>query len=333
MIKPFTITVPTEDKPVEIITEKKPGMFMPDFTKSMNVPIQATEETHATEKRRRGRPRKNEPVDLFSNPNHMSGQIVSINMDTDDKGNRPLSIMETNEPFDNKYQETNNILRSAIVQLDSGMAEIQSDIELIRSSKTLKNKYQYLSLLQGSMGTMIGNKIAAARELNNTITKCNDFEMKRFKEVKASADANQDDDQRVMEMYKAFVSTPVSANPLPNINNISTNVQQQVGALPIGNVEAQYNNYVQSMTPAQNMMYLGENPNVQQVVVYNQETGARYFEVMDMSTGQPVPNAEKHDAMFLEDVTIDIKNKVARNINIGETYPLVIVGQPIMDEY
>ena len=130
MIKPFTIIVPTEDKSVEIITEKKPGMFMPDFTKSMNVPIQAAaEETHTTEKKRRGRPRKNEPVDLFSNPNHMSGQIVSINMDTDDKGNRPLSIMETNEPFDNKYQETNNILRSAIVQLDSGMAEIQADID------------------------------------------------------------------------------------------------------------------------------------------------------------------------------------------------------------
>ena len=81
------------------------------------------------------------------------------------------------------------------------------------------------------------------------------------------------------------------------------------------------------------MMFLKENPNIQQVVVYNQETGARYFDVIDMTTGQSVPNAEKHDTMFLEDTTIDLKNKVARNVNIGETYPLVIVGQPLMQEY
>lgn len=338
MNKPFTISVPqqnnTAEKIVDFQTEKKPGMFMPDFTKAIDTPITIVQDTPAQpEKRRRGRPSKKEQQNLFSTPEHMSGEIVTITPSTGQDGKRELSIMETNEPFDNKYQETNNILRSAIIQLDAGMSEIQSDIELIRSSKTLKNKYQYLSLLQGSMGTMIGNKIAAARELNNTITKCNDFEMKRFKEVKASADANQDDDQRIMEMYKAFVSTPVSANPLPNINQISTNITQQAGAMAIGNTDAQFDNYVKTMTPAQNMMYLGENPNVQQVVVYNQETGARYFDVIDMTTGQSVPNAEKHDAMFLEDVTIDLKNKVARNINIGETYPLVIVGQPIMDEY
>ena len=52
-----------------------------------------------------------------------------------------------------------------------------------------------------------------------------------------------------------------------------------------------------------------------------------------MTTGQSIPNAEKHDVMFLEDVTIDLKNKVARNVNIGETYPLVVIGEPIMQEY
>ena len=88
-----------------------------------------------------------------------------------------------------------------------------------------------------------------------------------------------------------------------------------------------------NLTPQQQTMFIEDNPNIQQVVVYNQETGARYFDVIDMTTGQSIPNAEKHDAMFLEDVTIDLKNKVARNINLGESYPLVIVGQPIMNEY
>ena len=106
-----------------------------------------------------------------------------------------------------------------------------------------------------------------------------------------------------------------------------------VQTMAIGSQEENFANYLNNLTPQQNMMHLEENPNIQQVVVYNQENGARYFDVIDMSTGQSVPNAEKHDAMFLEDITIDLKNKVARNINIGETYPLVLIGQPLMNEY
>ena len=30
---------------------------------------------------------------------------------------------------------------------------------------------------------------------------------------------------------------------------------------------------------------------------------------------------------------IDLKNKIARNINLGESYPLIVVGQPIMSEF
>ena len=33
-----------------------------------------------------------------------------------------------------------------------------------------------------------------------------------------------------------------------------------------------------------------------------------------------------HDAMFLEDTLIDKKRNIARNVNLGETYPLVVVG-------
>ena len=248
---------------------------------------------------------------------------------TDDK--RELSLMESTEPIEKKYAETNNILRSAIMQLDSSMAQVQEDIDYVRHAKTLRNKYQYLSLLQGSMGTMIANKISAARELNNTISKCNDFEMKRYKENKASA-SNIDDDQRVMEMYKAFVNTPVSSSPFPNVSQMAVS-GSPVMATALGNQDDNFTNYMNNMTPAQQTMYLEGNPNIQQVVVYNQETGARYFDVIDMTTGQSVPNAEKHDVMFLEDVTIDLKNKVARNVNIGETYPLVVIGEPIMQEY
>lgn len=338
-IKPFTFETEQQSSfsDIKFQTKQTPGNIMPDFTKKMP-PIIMSNEVHDEQKKKRGpgRPRKNEPGQLFTSPSHMTVNPSIINTtgtDADEK--RQLSIMETNEPFDNKYTETNNILRSSIAQIDHHLIDLNRDIEQIRNAKMLKNKYQYLSLLQGNLGSLISSKIAAAREINNTISKCNDFEMKRFKEIKASALADADDDQRVMEMYKAFVSTPVSTgqSPFPNINQMSVNPVQATSGMAIGNQDAQMQQYLTNLTPAQNMMYLGENPNVQQVVVYNQETGARYFEIMDMSTGQPVPNAEPHDAMFLEDVTIDLKNNIARNTNLGESYPLVVVGQSVLNEY
>ena len=325
MIKPFSIGVVQEED-----TSSKG--FMPDFTKSIDAPLFAEESSSSSNKRKRGRSPKKDQGDLFSSPAHMTqGGSEFIAVDDDNK-NRELSIMESNEPFEKKYAETNNILRSAIMQLDSTMSQVQEDINYVRNSKTMRNKYQYLSLLQGSIGTMIANKISAARELNNTISKCNDLEMKRYKEVKASAAANVDDDQRVMEMYKAFVNTPVSSNPFPNVSQMAV-AGSPIMATQIGSQDDNFANYVNNMTPQQQTMYLEDNPNVQQVVVYNQETGARYFDVIDMTTGQSIPNAEKHDVMFLEDVSIDLKNKVARNVNIGETYPLIVVGQPITQEY
>ena len=325
MIKPFTIGITKEE------TESKQSGIMPDFTKTIDSPAFTEPQIIVDDgKKKRGRPRKDQAssTDLFSSPSHMVQAGESF-ITTDDK--RELSLMESTEPIEKKYAETNNILRSAIMQLDSSMAQVQEDIDYVRHAKTLRNKYQYLSLLQGSMGTMIANKISAARELNNTISKCNDFEMKRYKENKASA-SNVDDDQRVMEMYKAFVNTPVSSNPFPNISQMAVS-GSPVMATALGNQDDNFTNYMNNMTPAQQTMYLEGNPNIQQVVIYNQETGARYFDVIDMTTGQSIPNAEKHDVMFLEDVTIDLKNKVARNVNIGETYPLVVIGEPIMQEY
>ena len=325
MIKPFTIGITKEE------TESKQSGIMPDFTKTIDSPAFTEPQIIIDDgKKKRGRPRKGQAssTDLFSSPSHMVQAGESF-ITTDDK--RELSLMESTEPIEKKYAETNNILRSAIMQLDSSMAQVQEDIDYVRHAKTLRNKYQYLSLLQGSMGTMIANKISAARELNNTISKCNDFEMKRYKENKASA-SNIDDDQRVMEMYKAFVNTPVSSNPFPNVSQMAVS-GSPVMATALGNQDDNFTNYMNNMTPAQQTMYLEGNPNIQQVVVYNQETGARYFDVIDMTTGQSIPNAEKHDVMFLEDVTIDLKNKVARNVNIGETYPLVVIGEPIMQEY
>lgn len=328
-LKPFSVNI-------ENSIPQNDGSIILDFSKpiSQDQPLFVTHDTDdGSTKKRKGRPRKTaDPSQpLFVSAPHMGTQVAE-NFDVDDKGKRELTFLETNEPYDGKYQETNAILRSAIIQVDSGLAQVQEDINDIRHNKTLRNKYQYLSTMQQSIGNLISNKISAARELNNTISKCNEFELKRFKEIRSNAAANEDDDQRVMEMYKAFVNTPTSTNPFPNVSQMAINGSAS-NIAQIGNPDAMYNAYLTNMTPQQTMMHIEDNPNIQQVVIYNQETGARYFDIIDMTTGQSVPNSEKHDAMFLEDIDIDMKNKIARNVNIGETYPLVIVGQPLMNEY
>ena len=136
-------------------------------------------------------------------------------------------------------------------------------------------------------------------------------------------------------MYQAFMATPVSSNPLPNISAAAINSGIQTNGINLasGGQDMGFNSYMNNLTPQQNMMQLERDPNIKEVVVYNQENGSRYFDIIDMRTGQHVPNTEPMDPMFLEDITIDLKNKIARNINLGESYPLIVVGQPIMSEF
>lgn len=312
--------------------EIKMGSITMDFSKISNgiIPVMSSPVIATDTKNKR--PRKREQT---------SNGIVTDSLNSE--SSRPLTFIESNEPYENKYTETNNILKSAIGEIDTCMREVHDDINVIRSSKTMKGKYNYLSLMQGSMGSLIGNKIAAARELNSSISKCNDLELRKYKEITAAGAASeQDENKRLQEMYSAFVNTPVGTSngagmglsgPLgPSMAEMTIPSNRIVGNM-LGSADAQYNEYLRNLTPTQNMMLLESDPNVKQVVVYNQETGARYFEIMNLATGEVLQNVEKHDAMFMEDVVIDIKNNIARNTNLSETYPLVIVGAPVLNEY
>ena len=83
------------------------------------------------------------------------------------------------EPFEKKYEETNNMLKEVIAQTNMSMADINEDIRLLRNSKTVRNKYTYLSNLTDASASMLSNKLNAIKEMNNSITKAQDFEMKR----------------------------------------------------------------------------------------------------------------------------------------------------------
>ena len=73
-------------------------------------------------------------------------------------------------------------------------------------------------------------------------------------------------------------------------------------------------------------MRMEGNPNIKTVLVLNAVTGERHFDVMDMTTGESIPNVPRPDPMFLEDTIPYPNENVARNVNLDTSYPLIIVG-------
>lgn len=233
------------------------------------------------------------------------------------------------------YAETNSLIRGAIMQADELSAEIKEDIESVRSSKTLKNKYTYITNLTASASSLLTTKISAIKELNSTITQGHNLELNRLKALKLNESA-ENDDMRMMDLYSSFINTPVgSYTPnAPTIQDITLGVN---GVNPsVSSVEmaaAQINGGV-PLTPEQNRMRMESNPNIQVVVRYDQATGQRFFDVIDKASGMSVPNYPRPDAFLLEDTTIDIHTGIARNRNINTVWPLVVEGQNIpINEY
>lgn len=271
-----------------------------------------------------------------SSPRKKKSSDIEVSMTAvsdENKSNRQLNDFESNTPYMEKYQETNAILRSSIAQIEYGLGELQKDADKIRSSNHRK-KYDYLSLIHGTMGNYINNKISAARELNNTINKCNEMEYKRFKEMKLMA-GEQDDDKAVLESYRAFVNMPVGAYNMPTIGPSSQDLTINSGnirGIEVGG-DAGYENYVRNMTPQQHMMALEGNPDIKEVIMYEQRTGRRWFEVINIRTGEVIPNSDKTDMMLIDEFELDLNKKIARSINMGISMPLVVLEDPTLNEY
>ncbi len=322
-----TTKPPVETKTETVIT----GMNFDAF-KEIQIPLDVPEVTPKQTTRRK------------SNNNNAINTTGLVTVE-DNKNNG----YSATEPYMNKYMETNALLKTAITQIDIGLGEMQEDVAILRSSKTMRNKYQPMSMIQKNMGDYLGAKINAIKELNNIISKCNDLELRRAKELKEIE--SQDDDKRIMDLYNAMISMPVggqtgmmggfstpigpstfemtyAGNPNSPTPNVVTSIEGQSQS------DVGYMNYLRNKTPAQNMMSIDTNPNIKQVVMYDHSTGQSYFEIMDMSTMKPVPNTDKYDNSFLEDTHMDLVNGIATNVNIGESYPIVQIGKdPVLNYY
>lgn len=285
----------------------------------------------AVEKKKRGRPRKTET---------RTAPDGSTIITTDITQAEPLTMPQSTEPYINTYTETTALLRGAIIELESLGRDVKAELDAVKASKTMRNKYTHVNNLADTAANIINSKINAVKEINATITKANDFDMKRYKDNRAAIAAeNQNSDQRIFDMYNAFVNTPVGAyNPVqfPSMQEMTMAGGMNNGGIittdinnPLAANDPGYAAYKQRETPEQQMMILQKNnPNVKTVVVYNQANQTKRFEVRDTSTGQVIPGAPVPADFLLADTTVNIQNGVARNANIDTVYPLVLEGAP-----
>lgn len=249
------------------------------------------------------------------------------------------------------YYDTNCLLRETIMEIDQTTAELKPELARILSTKTMSNKYKSLSDMTSSIGNLYNTKVSAIKELNNSIKAVNDLEYRRAKDNRAF-ESQSGDDKAIMDLYNAFVSAPTSANiPAtgaysvlgPNVLNATLGGGNVIDAVPadpagltynsISNDDAGYQNYLANLTPEQNAMLLEADPNIKEVVMYDAATGAKRFAVVDIRTNKEVPNVSAKDSMFLEDTSIDVRNKVARNTNLNQVWPLIVINEGLMSEY
>lgn len=254
---------------------------------------------------------------------------VALNGEILPERNAPMppngSIAEVD--YARSYTETNNLIRGTIIQADELGAEIKADIDTIRASKTLKNKYNYITNLASSAGSILSTKIAAIKELNSTITQAHNLELNRLKALKLNENA-ENDDKRMMDLYSSFINTPIGSYVpnTPTIQDLTIGVNNMNSGLSSIELPAAINGEG-ALSPEQNRMRMEANPNIQVVVRYDQSTGQRCFDVIDKNTGASVPNYPRPDGFLLEDTTIDIHAGIARNRNINSVWPLVMDGQ------
>lgn len=280
------------------------------------------------EKKKRGRNRKVETGEIVRAGNQQPAESLSG------------TVEET--PTAYTYMETSNMLRTTLTEIDTLSRELVQEFERVKTNKFIKNKYNTLVGLSENIGSLLNTKISAIRELNSSISKSNDMDFKKMKELKQTQQ-NVDDDKYIADLFKGFITNPQMGQQL-NLPSIDQSTVYGSGIIradtyntpmqPGVSQDIGYLNYMANLTPEQNyMMNYEKNPNVQECVVFDASTGAKFFQVMDTTTWQVIPNVPVHDQMFMEDTVLDIRNKVAKNNNLHMTFPIYVINEGVTTEY
>lgn len=283
--------------------------------------------------KKRGRPKKDS--------SDISSDTVVLN--TEKKEKTPLN---SNMSYNKTYEVPKQLLAQSMMQVDGMLTKVNEDIDIVRNLKFSKNKYDYLNSLYAATTSLIGNRISIARELSNIQSNVNRYELAKHKELSA-IDA-ESDDKRLMDLYNAYVNAPIGTLPAniaaQRFNMPAQNINLPQNAIPVitsessgiigpNGEETGYANYINNLTPEQNAMVNENNPFIQTVLVYDQSSQNKWFEVIDTRTGAQVPNMPIPPDFVKENCTIDIKNGLARNSSLNQTYKLKVVGTRMFDEF
>lgn len=299
------------------------GINLDFFTKgevSINDPV-VGDPVDLSAPKKRGRPKKESTAGMVKADG--STEVVDSN----------LSYTQTTVPYVKSFEETNNMLKTSIYQIDALSNDVRGELENVRNSKTLKGRYTYISELSSTASSLLTTKISAIREMNKTINDSHNLDLKRMQALKLN-EAQGNDDMQIQALYNAYINTPISSdafNPLsydPKAAMMPSSMSNIVRAEVNGNQDDGYGSFMNNITPEQNRMMLESNPNIQTVVVYDQSNpNNRFFDVIDVTTGQSVPNYPRPDPLFLEDTVINPITGLARNSNIDATWQVRVIGQ------
>ena len=293
-----------------------------------------------------------------SNPqSKLQVDIVDTEMEAEMKkrdkrgaGKKEVTIVKTTEGNTDiedpstiySYSQTTGLLHETLSQIDAINAELVKEFDSVRHNRTMKNKYTVLTNLSENIGALLNNRISTIKEINNCISKSNEMDYKKYKDIKAAQSA-MSDDKYIADLYQAFMTNPANqpsnlqmANPVDPAVYGSGIIRANVTPSDMNSgapIDAGYLGYLANLTPEQNMMRYESDPNVKQVVVYDASTGAKFFQVMNIATGEVIPNVPVYDQMFMEDTTLDLKTKIAKNINMNETFPIIVINDNITSQY
>ena len=285
----------------------------------------STETSETPAPKKRGRKKKSESTDIIK-----SEQEEPIN-ETDSK-----YIVE-NTVYADTYRATNNMTYGIISQTDELLRDCKQELEYLKAQRALKGKYKYVNDTINSMGTLLNTKLAAVKEINSTIKTINDNEYRRFKDFRALNTI--DDNKAVMDAYSAFISAPVGAPEyrLPGTTNLTAGLNGIVQAGYPNNIQANMDagmaNYMAHLTPEENLMLNDSNKDIEEVIVYDQATGAKYFQWMNTRTGEIIPNMPVSSELTIEDFTIDPRTKLAKNSNLNCIKKVVVLNEGAFDRF
>ena len=317
----YQINSALAQQPDPVIAGPKKSLFtiIPDDSSKKTKPLPMPEDAaeNAKQARRLARVNKKEELAEIN-----SGEIVRA-----DSAPKELSTMYN-------YAQTTALLGDTLGQVDMLAGELKNEFDNVIGNRTLKNKYMILTNLSESMSQLLSTKTTIIREINNSITKAIDLDYKKEKD-RLAAEGAANDDKYMMDLYNAFVNSSPFANggntvqlgpSMANAAVASFDSGTGIIRSPIDNnmkianpggiADVGYLNYLSRVTPEQNSMYMLDRPNVKTVIVYDKSNGNKFFEVMDMDTGQVIPNVSKPDNRFLEDTYIDLANGLGKNNNL-----------------